>query len=59
MANLLNWNSAYYYIFSNVSMSTYIIEIPKLKFAYILFHGFDPSEPGRQIKFRVYFYPVG
>ena len=57
MANSLNLNSAYYYIFRNLSMITYIIEIQKSKFANIKFHEFDQSEPGSYID--VYFHPVG
>ena len=40
-------------------MIAYIIEIQKTKFAYILFREFDQSEPGCQIKFRVYFHHAG
>ena len=46
MANLLNLNSAYYFIFRNLLMIAYKIEIQKSKFANILFREFDRSEPG-------------
>ena len=47
MANLLNLNSAYNYVFRNLSMIAYMIEIQKSKFANIYFLEFDQSEPGR------------
>ena len=47
MANSLNLNSTNYYIFRNLSMIAYIIEIHKSKFANISFREFDQSEPGR------------
>ena len=40
-------------------MYMYIIEIQKPKFANNKFCEFDQSEPGRLIKFCVYFHPVG
>ena len=45
MANSLNLNAAYHYIFRNLSMMAYIIEIQNL----LVFHDFDQSEPGRLI----------
>ena len=47
MANLLNLNSAYNYVFRNLSMIAYMIEIQKSKFANISFLEFDQSEPDR------------
>ena len=47
MANSLNLNSAFYYIFRNLSIIAYIIEIQKSKFANIKFHEFEQSESGR------------
>ena len=46
IANLLNLYSAYYFIFRNLLMIAYKIEIHKSKFANILFREFDLSEPG-------------
>ena len=46
MANSPNFNFAYYFIFRNLSMIAYIIEIQKSKFANILFREFDQSELG-------------
>ena len=43
---LLNLNSAYHYIFRNISMIAYMVEIQKSKIAYIYFHEFDQSESG-------------
>ena len=40
-------------------MIAYIIEIQKLRFANILFREFNQSEPGCEIKIRLYFHPVG
>ena len=47
MVNSQNLNSAYYYIFRNLSMIAYVIEIHKSKFANVYFHEFDQSQPGR------------
>ena len=41
MTNSLNLNSAYYYIFRNLSMIAYLIEFQQLKFANIKFREFD------------------
>ena len=46
MANSLNLISANYYLFRNILMIEYTIEIQKSKFANILFHEFDQSEQG-------------
>ena len=51
MTNSQNLNSADYYVYSNLSMIAYIIEIQKSKYANILFCGFEWSEPGRLMKF--------
>ena len=59
MSNLLNLNSAYYYNFRNLLMIAFIIEIQKSKFVNIKFCKFYQYEPGRQIKYLVYFHPVG
>ena len=59
MTNLINLNSAYYYILRDLSMMGYIIVIWESKFANIWFGEFDQSEPGSGIKFRVYFNPLG
>ena len=40
-------------------MIAYIIEIWKSKFANIWFREFDQYEPGREIKFYVYFHSAG
>ena len=45
MVNSLNLNAAYRYIFRNLSMNPYIIEIQNL----LVFDDFDKSEPGRLI----------
>ena len=45
MANSLNLNSAFYFIFRNLSLIAYIIGIQKSKFANIKFCEFDQSEP--------------
>ena len=55
MSNSLNLNSAYYYIFKNLLMIAFIIEIQKSKFANIQFRKFDQFELGRQIKFAYIF----
>ena len=47
MVNLLNINYASYYIFRNLSIIAYIIEIQKSQFANIKFPEFDQSESGR------------
>ena len=47
MATSLKLSSAYYYIFRNLSMIAYMIEIQESKFANIKFCDFDQSEPGR------------
>ena len=47
MANSLNLNSAHNYIFGNLSMIAYIIEMQKSEFPNIELRGFDQSEPGR------------
>ena len=59
MANSLNLNFADYFILRNLSMIAYIIEIEKSKFINLSFHEIEQSEPGRKIKFCVYFHPVG
>ena len=59
MSNSLNLNSAYYNIFTKLSMIAYVNKFQKSSFAYISFRQFDQSEPGRKIKLRVYFHPVG
>ena len=43
IANWLNMNSAYYYVFRTLSIIqvVYIVEIQKLKFANIYIHEFD------------------
>ena len=47
MANSLNLNSAYYhYIFRNLSMIAYMIEIQKSNIANISFGEIEQSEPG-------------
>ena len=46
MVNSLNINASYY-IFRNLPIIAYIIEIQKSKFANIKFHEFDQSESGR------------
>ena len=46
MANSLNFYSAIYHIFWNLSIIAYIIETQKTNFTNILFHEFDQSEPG-------------
>ena len=59
---MLNLNSAYYYIFiTSLIDSSYscIIEIQEQSFTNIYIREFDQSEPGGQIKFHVYFLPVG
>ena len=58
-SNSLNLNSAYYYIFRNLSMIAFIIEIQKSKFVNIELRKFDQSEPSCQNIFCVYFHPVG
>ena len=45
MANSLNLNSTYIYIFRNLSMIDYIIRFQKSKL--LIFCDFDQSEPGR------------
>ena len=47
MVNSLNLNSAYDFIYRNLSMIAYIIEIQKSKFPNIWFREFVQSEPGR------------
>ena len=47
MANSLNLNYVYCFIFRNLSMIAYLIEIQKSKFANIYFREFDLSEPVR------------
>ena len=59
MVNSLNFYSEYYYIFGNLSIIAYIIEIKKPKFANVYFSELDQFEPGREIEFCVYFHPVG
>ena len=59
MANSLNLNFADYFILRNLSMIAYIIEIEKSKFINLSFHEIEQSEPGRKIKFCVYFHPAG
>ena len=46
LPNLLNLNSAYYKIFTKLSMIAYINKFQKSKFANSLIHEFDQSEPG-------------
>ena len=59
MANLLNLNSGYSYMFTNLSMIAYIIAIQKSKFIYTYFSEINQSGPGCYIKLRLYFHPVG
>ena len=61
MANSLNLNSAYFYIFRNLSMIAQMIEIQEYKFTLSILNSLTLtfSEPGRQIEFRLYFHPVG
>ena len=54
-----NFSSTHEYIFRNLWMVAYIIDYQKSKFANIFNSTeFDQSEPGRQIKFSVYFHPA-
>ena len=46
MANSLNFNSAHFRFFGNLSMMAYVIEIQKPKFANISFREFDQFEHG-------------
>ena len=46
LANSLNQNPDYY-VFRNLSMIAYVIEIQKSILAHIKFRKFDQSEPGR------------
>ena len=47
IANLLDFNSPCYKIFTNLTVRTFTIEIQKWKFANILSHEFGHSDPSR------------
>ena len=47
MVKSLNFNSAHYEIFENLSMMVHITKIQKSKFGNIQFGEFDHSGPGR------------
>ena len=46
-ANLLNLNSAYYFVLGNFSMTAHIIKIEKSEFANMKFREIALSQPGR------------
>ena len=59
MANLLNFDPTNYNLFEDLSMMACITKSQKSKFANTTFREFDHSGQGRQIKFHVYYHPVG